>query len=731
MRIRFIWSDASRLPVAAALLAVFVCQTMAVSAQGPQRTGLTVAIPGIRDAATDAWTQGVASVSPTKHRYVIRPETPQRRGFWGWLLEGGNAATETRANTTVIEIDDPYSEEGLRKIREIAKLESVSVVVDMDIGLELGVGSEVWSDRTNWGGTMAAVLANEHLAEHPESPTRLIGHSAGTQAMAFALGHEDFAEQELFTNSFAASPMDDLPTKTTVILADYDLPAVRQGDVTQGRRWDAETLRERGHTVLRVVTESRGWAPVTEFSAHAATADLTYPDQRVVVYSPGGADPVEIPSTSLSTVINHLAETEALSGEQLSVEDVEELALEIRVEQPTEGLGGVSLNATARVPIDPESVVRAVYDGSSDRIILNMRDGDRLRFPMMDPEVLRLAYQSVFLSSERPELSIGAPPEGRARTRRMPPGTRPVYYLGGTEGTLLGLALYRADVALGTLAWGMPAEVREVSERVAEFHTLAELYAARYADHPTRGRYTGTSQRIFTHPASIEFAVDETRGTLDVVETRFAARFGDLGPAEAHFVAVFAAYFDDIVETEVASPIRALIPHAQAIGMFRWMRESGVLVAPGTLLDVPLQTVFTPAYTASREQPRLEDVAMPRPPITLFGPLGPERIIRADGRESSITYRRDQAVRVTRYDGSVLEILRDDLGRPLGLVVDGAEAAAFYTDPDLGPVFAEDVILGPGGTLELRPSTMRYPDNEPEALIKQIIRGFLMEGESR
>ena len=723
------------------------------AAQKYQKHNLNITIPGINDHASNTWVGAAGVMSPTRERYVIVPGKRQRQqGLFGRLLYGQSfdyrVASVPREN--VIRIDDPRSPEGVRQLARIAGKENVTVIVDMDIGRVVGSGA--WGSQTDWAGEVAATLAAKHLDKYPDSRTVLVGHSAGTQAMVTAHKLEKIAKRVLFKKSIAASPMNPLALskKTLMVISDSDLAAVPEGKLspssivtaTKGRR--AENLAKKGYQVLRVVTETRNfWIP-KPLEAHRATADFYYPDQKVLVYSPDSAKPVEMPSTSLTNVINEVykaARSPTIVGQRAKLDPLKlkDVAKTLRRNEPSPGLGGISLNATATIPLDPRNLRGAGYNTGQNRLYLRLRGGETVLFPRMDPEVLRLAYESAYRAGKKPELSIGTSefitPQGQRTVTLHPPGKQPVYYLppGKTADTLLGLVMYRADEALSKIAFGSTSDVGPLAEQVPGFRSLPELFPEKYTEHPASDRYVGTDTRVFIHPVRVEFSLADGSGAFESGEIAFAARFGRTGPAEVQFAAFFASRFAEIVNTELGAPIGALIPFARAAAVFRWLKENGIAFDAGALSRTPISKVFTPRYVSSIIFPRLEEIA-PRLPTMFFGPFGPVRVIRADGRETVISYKYGLPLTVKRYDGAVLEISRDGLGTPLALQLNGKHQAAFYVDTELGPVFAENVRLhrdGRGLAIELRPDTVRYPDNQPEATVSLIIGRFVFSEEGK
>ena len=127
--------------------------------------------------------------------------------------------------------------------------------------------------------------------------------------------------------------------------------------------------------------------------------------------------------------------------------------------------------------------------------------------------------------------------------------------------------------------------------------------------------------------------------------------------------------------------------------------------------------------------PTLEQI-FPKAPMIRFGPFGPILIIRDDGRETQVTYKRGRIAEIIRYDGAVLRLKRDALQKPVSLHLGDGYEAAFYHDPGAGPVFMENarMIDGPNGAeIHLTNKTVIYPDNQPELTANLIVSRFAVE----
>jgi hypothetical protein len=409
---------------------------------------------------------------------------------------------------------------------------------------------------------------------------------------------------------------------------------------------------------------------------------------------------------------------------------------EIRKSEPTPGLGGVSLNGIADVPLDPAEVKEADYKSSTGRIHLRMHGGHQIQImmPSMGIDGMRECYQIGYILNSNPELSIGSQPrssdEPKSQAERPQPGKQAVYYLPARmRDTRLGSILFQADNALGQLAFGSSATVRQVVEAVPGFHSLPELFMAKYAANPAQGRYL-QSETIYMHPAVVELEFDEHRNELRFSDTEFDVNYGSTGSAEAAFGIFFQTHYSEITKTDLGAPLGELVPYAQVVALFRWLKQNGITLKAGQLTG-PSPFVLTPHDVPLRPLVRLSEIT-PLSPITLFGPFGATSVYDSKGNEfGSIQYKNGLPILVSRADGRTLQIDRDDMGVPFAMRVGDTEADAFLVDPSLGLLLVEKAAAKPAGdelTVEVTAGAIEYPISKREPFVDAAISYFIVFG---
>lgn len=711
-------------------------------------------VPGIRDEASESWVGTAATIAPTRERWVIQEE-------------GAAPYTDLRnvPSDHVITLRTNESSERIKSaLRRIAEKKDVTVFVDMNLGMV--VTEAGWAPHTHWATTVARTLAESHTEFFPNARNLYIGHSAGTEPVAMmpamvpdkrAGSEGQKKERRLYDDIMVLSgrrPPDNpgYPKWAVLAFADGDFfsnigvlgtDPVRK---TYGER-EAIAFARKGYSVVRIAESGgRNWTDAilgasryldssgattainwlnSRLAAHSRVTIVSYPDCKAVYYAPVSAMPIQMPTTSPANVLKLAVDVQG--GRTTHIPEAVE---SIRLREPTPGLGGISLNATAYVPLDPTEVDYAGCGTGESALFLRLKNGETLRLPAMDPEVLRQSYDVAYVEGKKAELSIGAnratSPDGTQVLNLQAPGKFSVYYFGNIQDTLLGLVMYQVDDILGQLAFTTSDAVREVAKRIPNFRSLVELFPEKYASHPAQGDFSGVGGRIFLSPSMVELVHSPNDRGLEFGEFAFSVRFGQTGPAEAAFAAFFEANLLEILKTESGAAFAQLIPYARATAVFRWMRENNIRFVPGALERVATRKVFTPTSTAINQPPKLEEIAVQRPSI-FFGLTGPTRIVRTDGGESTIAYRNGKVSEVRRYDGQMLRVHRDSLGVPLAVQWHGQYAVAFMDNPEAGLVLAKNVGLKPdanGVNVTLRHDSVLYPIVNPESVVSSYAIRF-------
>ena len=740
-------------------MAMLALWAFAPSHHAISQSSLVIVTPGIRDEASNAWVGVASTLAPTKDRWVVRQEgvTPK-------------ADLSHVPQNHIITIRTDATPDQVRKaLAEVAKHNNATVIVDMKLdGVNpMGIADKIaavtnvqlpllqsWTKPTHWAATVVDALAEEHLESHPDSHTMWIGHSAGTEPMTMAPASVQVQDAQganitrpLFNDIYAMSPRrvdTEYPRNTVMVFADGDFLASPNGNIPFGSlvgsfsESDALSVAKLGYPVLRVSGDgghdAMAAASVNELAglvvelkermaAHTESTDVTYPDRNIFYYAPTTAEPVHLPTGSVEHALN--AVSNVIEGKTTNIPDITQY---LRATEPTPGLGGISLNATAYIPVNPRDVESAGYHLKDSVLFLHMRNGDTIRFPAIDPEVASQCYQTACVFGQKAELSIGhtheQDPNGNLVVNPQAPGNFAVYYFGHTQDTLLGEVMYEADSRLGELAFDNPSGNRPLPG----FRSMVELFPEKYVDNPGDGQFAGADMRVFLNSSAVALQLSPDGDALEFADTAFTVHFGQMGPAESAYAGFMEAHFNEIAGTEAGRPFAQLVPYARALAIFRWLKANNIRVEDYELREITPGKVVTPVAQAlgKNKAPTLDDIAPPRPTV-FFGPFGPTRVVREDGTESRITYRDGLVSTVQRFDGEQLTVYRDKLGAPVGYQWGSQGGAAFIRDSKFGLLYAKGVAFaGSPDDIGVRysDSTKAYPVSNAEDILATVALDF-------
>jgi hypothetical protein len=636
-----------------------------------------------------------------------------------------------------------------KEIREkIGNKKDVAVDIEMNLSvLAESLTDRPWDIRTKWAAQTIIDIASAQSENFPESKTKTISHSAGTDAALKAQQIQSEGGLDILDNSssiaYSARNPDKFDPKTLLVYSkgDFGISPGGQGGLNTLKHFSEEEaikLQNSGHPVI--MQDSKTYVTVDlggteghynikqEFGYLGAHSEHNPENSDLVLtaYMPG-EKPCELPSgTTLTKVFNEINE----SREQKIPINMDNISRKIKESAPTDNLGGISLNAVASMPFDPDEVEEADYDVKQNSLFLIMKNYDTIYFPYMDPETIRLAYECAYKKNKKPELSIGPSPFTNNVVRLSSPGMSSVYYLGETENTYLGLAMYLADKALSNLAFGSSTDISSVSKAIPSFHSLAELFPAKYTDSADQSKYLG-SQRIYLNNESVKLVLSPDGKNFQFNNISFKVHMPNGGPVENYYAAFLISHFDEIMATKQGEAFTLLIPFAKAVAIFRWLKTNNLYFRDDDLLEVPITKVYTPLYTAETTSPSPGDIS-PAYPTIVFGPNGPLNIIYDANKQTVITYTKGYATKILCYNGKTLDIYRDDMGLPIAYRINEKFSGAFYDEPGIGPVFYTGVVIQKEKNnmeVKITNRTIVYPENQPQVAFQKIISAFINENE--
>jgi hypothetical protein len=258
---------------------------------------------------------------------------------------------------------------------------------------------------------------------------------------------------------------------------------------------------------------------------------------------------------------------------------------------------------------------------------------------------------------------------------------------------------------------------------------MPELYPQKYTELPASESYLASEARVFIHPSLVELVRKSGADELGYGDMRFAVEFSKMGPAEAVFAAFLESHFHEVANTEQGAAFKQLVAYARVLAIFRWLKENHIDFADEGLSKMSVPAIYTPRDAVPFVLPSRNEIA-PSAPTMLFGPAGLLKIVNQEQRQTTVTYKNGRPVEVRRHDGGLLEIFRDDLGRPVAIRVNGTDGAAFLNDPKLGLVLAANLKLqGSQGNLsvQINENTVLLPEKRPEETVSRMVTRFALE----
>lgn len=737
------------LPIAGLVIAV--AQTS--FAQAPYRKGgrLVTVVPGIRDEASNVWMTLAATLSPTTEKWVIHEAGDPK--YAGAKKKG---LSEVPDDHIIVIPNGATKEQVKTAIKAITNTADATVVVDMN--LENRVTKDGWTPHTKWASTVSQTLAEGHSSQFGKAENLYIGHSAGTEPMAMMpkTMHVGKNDRKLYDDIVLLSGRQDpastkYPAWAVLAFADGDFFANAGGTVDRGtivktyNESSAIVMAKSGYRVVRIVGDgTQDWVNVARdvvgfnigpyvgvasialgrADAHRKVTEITR-EVTSVYYEPTTAVPH--PLVKMPLVQGLKLATDNAAGR---APDIKKAIETLHAAQPTEGIGGISLNATAYVPFEPKDIESAGYDENRTAIFLRLKTGKKILLPAMASETLSQTYKIVYVSGLRPELSIGysraTAPDGSVISNLQEAGKNSIYYFGNSKDTLLGLTMFHADHMLGQLAFTNSENVREVARTIPEFRSLVEIFPEKYTNHPDQINFVGSDGRIYLTPKTVLLVKSTEDGKLDFGDFGVSIHFGQTGPAESAYVAFFESHFSEILKTKSGKAFADLIPFARASAIFHWLKENKIDFLAGTLADIEVPQVFTPTSIEEKKGIDLADVEVALPNV-FYGLNGPVRIVRKDGRESQIEYDNNLARRVKRFDGQELSVIRDQNRTPVAVRWGSDRGIAFVPDPKLGLIMVKNISLKfgeYGPEITYKPNSVRFPIVNPETIVTQYVLRF-------
>jgi hypothetical protein len=683
----------------------------------PRQGALNVIIAGSGQSAQEEDRQSWAPTKPP-----LQLKDPTRRvvvevAAAGWATDG----LEKYLRPTVPERKDsvrvkvPTSDGSGQRVGEMVK-GIVATNAPTTVTIE---STQRAPDSGRQAGTVAAIVGavvNEHQRQNPKAERTVIAEGAGIDALQL-LNRGPTAPQTGIPPSIAIDrmvavspiqPPQAVPPQAMVVLQRDNL----------FHNFDPgspgyERLAERGRQFAK-----RSDVIIVPGSANQGENGSSW--SRMDLVPKGSAQSVTLSNISAAQAVRSWTPQQG-GGNAIKALD--------GLHKPS-NVGGISLVTPARLPIDGRTVASATFDRASSRLVLRDGDGNLWRLPPIDPEYARIAYDSLYGRGTEPELSIGADPGAsdrtRSRTETGQAGMMHVYYRGAVENTRAGMVMLHADGLLGQLAFGTDEVAKRLNLPRGKFHTLAEMYPARYGRGLDAYRHQGGRVYLVTGQVNL---IEQAPGELAFADIGFDIRLDPWGPAEAAFVGSISKYWSQIVDGPLGEPFRDLTELAKAVSLFVWLHDAGVPF-DNSLAGVTPRYFVTPTDVPLSDGPSLGKPMNSDLPLTVYGDEGVKAIYVAPGRATTFAYESGNIVEVRRFDGAKLRIFRDSLDAPKAVSVDNEQAsAAFQHDAATGRDsfhdrvrlrFQGDMVVGFDPTSRTR----AVYNIIPEDMVAKIVANF-------
>jgi hypothetical protein len=713
---------------------------------------LNITVPGINSRGTDMFND-ITAVQQLGTTYRIslkaeQPQVPRSARTVRDIIQNGLDSDADPPGTKNFFVDGASDPKLARILRDISREKHATVTLDMDL---INLGEKNWGEQTDQVARIVGRIADERTHVFPNSRNSILAHSAGTVALSKVI---DGGYGAFFQTKIAASPMTwQLSPDVFILQVNDDTPSRPTGawvspggDATS----NADGWLSRGNKVIRVSGRGLDFQPSylnpllrdipilnrnifnQAVNQHPRSHRLQAYDREVEVYLPVEGSGAGVPSPMRPERIRlenvnpqKIIRTLSAHLDSTTPTKFDELRSALQQLEPPKG-GGIALRATASVTIEPSSITSAKWDPDSARIrLLDAVGREMWQLPSMPPDIATVAYRAVFSTrAADPELSIGVPlDEGRQNARA---GFHPVYYRGPIADTRVGLILLNADIALGDIAYGSSLKLRDYGlDQVPGFHSLPEMYPAKYAEAARQNQLLGDNERIVIDALPTQLVAASNRVlTYAPEQQELAVRFGRTTPVERAFADLFNRHYADILVRIPA--LKELVECSRVISVFKWLKANNIPLSSAP--NDKLELVLTPHQTPARQRARLEDLVFVAP-LVWFEDDGPRRVFPNSDSFTEIAYERGQIAAVNRYDGRILRVFRDDLQVPIGIELADGGAAVFTVSQDGGSRLNTNVTLQKDAKrligFTAQSDNRVVPENDRWGLVKMLATAFI------
>jgi len=260
--------------------------------------------------------------------------------------------------------------------------------------------------------------------------------------------------------------------------------------------------------------------------------------------------------------------------------------------QGSQQVGGVSLNKSAELIVNLNEITGAVYDDSSQQLILLGKRN--LALPPMTMDDLAVAIHSVY-GGDDPAVSIDPGPNEKEMVVR---------FFGQTENTEFGRVMFETDRLLKTLSMGQDNVTgAEVRPKLPDFKSELELAEENISPE----RKSNVWHRLWFYPKDMVIGTtDDGNGMIFrkaslEVKSEYLPPFQNLGsdPAASAFATQLTTHYDDLAKEY--SDLEKLRQLAKIVSVVKWLKDNKVPVDLDWLDNYQIKSVPTEKTTPTQE----------------------------------------------------------------------------------------------------------------------------------
>ena len=299
------------------------------------------------------------------------------------------------------------------------------------------------------------------------------------------------------------------------------------------------------------------------------------------------------PSTNLGEYLDLISDTLTATGLSESILESGREIFDYLVGGGVSTVGGVSLDRTAEVLVNLNTITGATFDPATGQLILVGQQD--LSLPPMNMDDLVVAIRSVYSGEDPGVTMVPLDPSGGDITQR-------VEYFGQTENTHFGWVMFEADRYLKSMAAGQDTLTGDpLTPDVSGFKSELELSFEQRTDVPWHRNWFVPGEIVLAQAADGQTMVFE-RAAIQL-ESRFIQFQPDgsmidiegSSPVTDQFTTFVSEHYEEFAAEKPA--LAELEQLARIVGVVKWLRDNDIPVDLSWVDDYEVAYVETPLTT--------------------------------------------------------------------------------------------------------------------------------------